>query len=275
MASEGLPPHLARSLPTRSAHDQSRRIRPAGRARACQPPRCPRGAAPGPASTTCRPGAPRRSAARRPPPFTPATRARVRETESAEPVSLQFLLKSVIGSPDHQSRIPFGWCVFSSSAKGVRKRGKLLGAFAAPCSTTISALAGASIRERLFVCDALLHGFRRQAHEMKARMLVPHTTLAPNVWSSKQTARAFRIYAFFSPTTCVAAHFDGDGNQLTASPRPTPSSPPAQGGSRGCCLCVPVLLDNARVEQPASRRKRPARHLLRFGGGQNLPSDAR
>ena len=148
-------------------------------------------------------------------------------------------------------------------------------AFAAPCSTTISALAGASIRERLFVCDALLHGFRRQAHEMKARMLVPHTTLAPNVWSSKQTARAFRIYAFFSPTTCVAAHFDGDGNQLTASPRPTPSSPPAQGGSRGCCLCVPVLLDNARVEQPASRRKRPARHLLRFGGGQNLPSDAR
>ena len=115
-------------------------------------------------------------------------------------------------------------------------------AFAAPCSTTISALAGASIRERLFVCDALLHGFRRQAYEMKAGALAL-TTLAPNLWSSKQTARAFRIYAFFSPTTCVAAHFDGDGNQLTASPRPTPSSPPAQGGTRvACCSCVPVLL---------------------------------
>ena len=92
-------------------------------------------------------------------------------------------------------------------------------------------MAGASIRERLFVCDALLHGFRRQAYEMKAGVLAL-TTLAPNLWSSKQTARAFRIYAFFSPTTCVAAHFDGDGNQLTASPRPTPSSPPAQGGTR-------------------------------------------
>ena len=101
---------------------------------------------------------------------------------------------------------------------------------------------------------------------MKARMLVPHTTLAPNVWSSKQTARAFRIYAFFSPTTCVAAHFDGDGNQLTASPRPTPSSPPAQGGTRVAAAraCRNYDDDNARIEQPASRRKRPARHTLRF-----------
>lgn len=175
------------------------------------------------------------------------------------------------------------WLVrFSSSAKCVKTReAALRNAFAAPCSTTISALAGASIRERLFVCDALLHGFRRQAHEMKAgalalqrKMLVPHTTLAPNVWNSKQTARAFRIYGFFSPTTCVAAHFDADGNQLTASPRPTPSSPPAQGGTRvACCSCVPILLRRQRSNRATRIQAQTAIPLL--FSGQNLPSDAR
>ena len=215
----------------------------------------------------------------------PPTRARVWGRQAGNQcdaslqlfASLQLLRKSVIWNDHLIIRVDADLVgAFFIEREMRARRAKLAGnAFAAPCSPTISALAGASIRERLFVCDALLHGFRRQAYEMKAGVLAL-TTLAPNLWSSKQTARAFRIYAFFSPTTCVAAHFDGDGNQLTASPRPTPSSPPAQGGTRVAAAraCRYYDNDNARIEQPASRRKRPARHTLRFCG-QNLPSDAR
>ena len=131
----------------------------------------------------------------------------------AAPNPFAALPKSPFWNDHVITRVELIWLVrFSSSAKCVRETREAGSgnAFAAPCSPTISALAGASIRERLFVCDALLHGFRRQAYEMKAGALAL-TTLAPNLWSSKQTARAFRIYAFFSPTTCVAAHFDGDG----------------------------------------------------------------